>query len=161
MRGWRHAVLSAIAFACVAVAAGAASPAAAGVVERTIFVPATVIYPGDEITQDALTTLKVMRPAGADVSFGERQEDLVGKIARRTLVGGQPVPPSALRTRDVIMQGRTYKLIYRSDFVTVVGSGVPLKSASAGEIINVRNPDTGIIVKARVNADQTLAIEEQ
>lgn len=138
-----------------------ANHAMAGDETRTIFVPANVIYPGDEITPESLRTLEIKRPQDSDAAFGERQEDLVGKVARRTLVSGQPIPASALRSRDVITQGRTYKLIYHSPFVTVVGSGVPLQSASAGAMVNVRNPDTGIIVKARVTADQTLVIDEQ
>ncbi|MET1046551.1 MAG: flagella basal body P-ring formation protein FlgA [Hyphomicrobium sp.] len=58
-------------------------------------------------------------------------------------------------------QGRTYKLTYKSPFVSIVGVGVPMESGSAGEVVNVRNPETGIIIKARVEPDQTLAVDSQ
>jgi len=159
MRGRRQATAATIA----ALLAAAILPAYAADdgIAHTIFVPASVIYPGDEITPESLTTIKVMRPEGSEAPFGEDENDLVGKVARRTLLAGQPVPASGVRTKDIITQGRTYKLVYHSEFVTIVGNGVPLQSAAAGEIVNVRNPDTGVIVKARVNADQTLAIDEQ
>lgn len=157
----RHLVVVLGAVAALVPHAVLATGARAAEETRTIFVPATVIYPGDEITPDSLTALEVKRPQDSDPTFGENQADLVGKVARRTLLSGQPIPSSALRAKDVITQGRTYKLVYRSPFVTVVGSGVPLQSASAGAMVNVRNPDTGVIVKARVGADQTLVIDEQ
>jgi len=89
------------------------------------------------------------------------QSDLACDICGRTLLRGELIPNSAIRDKDLILQGRPYKLIYNSQFVSVVGTGIPLQSASAGEMVSVRNPDTGLVIKARVQPDQTLAVEEQ
>ncbi len=77
------------------------------------------------------------------------------------LLPGELIPDTAVRTEDLIKQGRTYKLTYNSPFVSIVGVGVPLQSGSAGEIVNVRNPETGIIIKARIEPDQSLAVDDQ
>jgi flagella basal body P-ring formation protein FlgA len=38
---------------------------------------------------------------------------------------------------------------------------VPLQSGAVGEIISVRNPTSGMIVKARVLPDRTLTVDVQ
>jgi flagellar basal body P-ring formation protein FlgA len=116
-------------------------PAEAANVSHTVFVPRHVIYPGDVITADALVERKVLRSADSGAVFGENPADVVGKISRRTLLRGELIPNSAVRDKDLIIQGRPYRLIYNSQFVSVVG--------------------TGIVIKARVLPDQTLAVEEQ
>jgi flagella basal body P-ring formation protein FlgA len=139
----------------------AAASANAADVQRTVFVPGAVIYPGDVITAEALIPGKVLRAAGSPAVFGENIEDLVGKVARRTLMRGELIPNSAVREQALVVQGRPYKLTYSSEFVSIVGTGIPMKSAAVGELVSVRNPDTGLIIKARVQADQTLAVDEQ
>jgi flagella basal body P-ring formation protein FlgA len=142
-------------------AAFAQAPAVADDEQRTVFVPRNVIYPGDVITADALVARKIVRPVESGPVFGENIADLVGKSSRRTLLRGELIPNSAIRNQDLVIRGRPYRLVYNSEFVSVVGTGIPLQSASAGEMVSVRNPDTGLVIKARVQADQTLAVDDQ
>jgi flagella basal body P-ring formation protein FlgA len=128
---------------------------------RTVFVPRAVIYPGDRITDATLSERQLLVSPGNPPVFGEREEDLLGKFARRTLLPGELIPDTAIRSEDIVKQGRTYKLTYDSKYVSIVGVGVPMQSGGAGEIINVRNPETGIIIKARVEPDQSLAVSDQ
>lgn len=155
IRGVRALVatlFAACAFSAVAHAAGNG---------RTVFVPRAVIYPGDMITTQNLIERQLLVSPDNPPVLGERQEDLLGKVARRTLLPNELIPDTAIRAQDLIKQGRTYKLSYDSEFVSIVGVGVPLQSGSVGEIINVRNPETGVIVKARIKPDQTLAVDDQ
>jgi flagella basal body P-ring formation protein FlgA len=151
------AVLSLL--SCFAVGLGAADRAVALEV-HTVFVPRNVIYPGDVITADALVERQVQRDDGRAI-FGENPKDLVGKVARRTLMRDQLVPQSAVHAQDVVLQGRPYKLMYNSETLSIVGIGVPLKSGAVGETIPVRNPNSGIIIKARVEQDRTLTVDDQ
>jgi flagella basal body P-ring formation protein FlgA len=137
------------------------APAHATQVAHTVFVPRNVIYPGDVITADALVERTVQRDGDSPVIFGENPRDLVGKVARRTLMRGELVPSSAVHQQDVIVQGRPYKITYDSPYVSIVGVGIPLQSGAVGEMISVRNPSTGIIIKARVQPDHTLTVDEQ
>ncbi|CCB67550.1 MULTISPECIES: flagellar basal body P-ring formation chaperone FlgA [unclassified Hyphomicrobium] len=128
---------------------------------RTVFVPRAVIYPGDRITDANLIERQLIVDPGNPPVFGEREQDLLGRIARRTLLPGELIPEMAIRAEDLVKQGRTYKLVYNSKYVSIVGVGVPLQSGAAGEIINVRNPESGVIIKARIEPDQTLAVNDQ
>lgn len=128
---------------------------------RTVFVPRNVIYPGDMITADALVERKVRVSSESAAVFGENPKDLIGKLARRTLMRNEYVPRSALREQDVVLQGRPYKVIYNSDALSIVGEGIPQQAGSVGETISVRNPTSGVLFKARVQADQTLAVDVQ
>lgn len=150
-------------FAAAALLAICAVPVVAHANEgaRTVFVPRAVIYPGDVITTEALVERQLLVAPNNPPVFGEDSGELLGKVARRTLLPGELIPGSAVRTQDLIKQGKTYKLTYESRFVSIVGVGVPLQSGSAGEIINVRNPDTGLIIKARIKPDQTLTVDDQ
>ena len=116
------------------------------------------IYPGDEISQDMLTTKTVDR---GSVSNGMVRDlsAAVGKVARRTLVVGQAIPASALRSRQDVVQGRQYKLIYRDAYLSIAASGIALQSAAVGDTINVRNADTGVVVRARIAFDRALVVE--
>jgi len=42
-----------------------------------------------------------------------------------------------------------------------VGEGIAQKAGAVGDVISVRNTATGVMFKARVQADQTLAVDEQ
>ncbi len=153
-RSVRNAVALLATCAC-AIAANAESSG------RTVFVPNAVIYPGDKITDAVLIERQLLVQPDNPPVFGEREQDLLGKIARRTLLPGELIPDTGVRSEDVIKQGRTYKLTYNSQFVSIVGVGVPMQSGSVGEIVNVRNPETGVIIKARIESDQSLAVTDQ
>jgi flagellar basal body P-ring formation protein FlgA len=134
------------------------SAALAEAVSATIFVPRTVIYPGDELSEINLVERKVSGDAQVAARAGPRLDDIVGKVARRTLVPGQVIPASALRSKEIVFQGRAYDVIYRSGVLTIIGTAVPLQSGSAGETVNVRNPETGAVFKAMVQAGGTLVV---
>lgn len=147
----------------VALAAMCAFPAAAHALDpgRTIFVPRAVIYPGDKLTDANLIERQLLVTPDNPPVFGEREQDLLGKVARRTLLPGELIPENGIRAQDLVKQGRTYKLTYSSKFLSITGVGVPLQSGSEGEIISVRNPESGIIIKARVKSDQTLTVDDR
>jgi flagella basal body P-ring formation protein FlgA len=155
----RHGKASLV-FVCAAAIFGVCGAAHADEM-HTVFVPRNVIYPGDVITADALVERQVSSSLENHAFFGENPKDLIGKVARRTLIAGQFVPRSAVRAEDVIRQGRPYKMTYNSEFISIVGTGVPLQSGAVGEIISVRNPTSGMIVKARVLPDRTLTVDVQ
>lgn len=151
----KHLSFGALIFLCLVGAAYADD----GV--RTVFVPRNVIYPGDMITADVLVERKIRVNSENSAVFGENPKDLVGKVARRTLMRNEYVPRSAVREQDVVLQGRPYKVIYNSESLSIVGEGIPQQAGAVGETISVRNPASGVLFKARVQPDQTLAVDLQ
>jgi flagellar basal body P-ring formation protein FlgA len=112
-------------------------------------------YPGDIISEEMI----VLMPAGHRSQPGgivTGMESVVGKMARRTLLPGQPIPQNALRAPFVIQQGKTVSLIFQSGNISITGIAVALESGSAGEIISARNPDSGMTVHGVVQADGSL-----
>jgi len=132
---------------------GLAGAASADDALRTVFVPNNVIYPGDMITADALVQRQVRVSSGNMAVFGENPKDLIGKMARRTLLRNEYVPRSAVREQDAVL--------HNSESLSIVGEGIAQKAGAVGDVISVRNTATGVMFKARVQADQTLAVDEQ
>lgn len=116
------------------------------------------IYPGDEISESMLVTKTIDR-AHVPLGMVEAASAAVGKVARRTLVRGQFIPASALRQKQDVVQGRQYKLVFRDAHLAIAASGIALQSAAVGDTINVRNADTGVVVRARIAADRVLVVE--
>lgn len=129
---------------CLALLIAPGAARAAEVVR--IPVPAATIYPGDVIRASMLRMRRVYRHY-AERSGGLRApERIVGKMARRTLVRGRPIPRAALREPYAVRNGKTVQLIYRSGALVISALGTALESASAGEMVAVRNVDSGRIV---------------
>lgn len=113
------------------------------------------VYPGDTITAGIVELV----PAGQAQRLGDAiadKESLIGKMARRTLLPGQPIPRSAIREPFAIQQGKTVPLIFQSGNITITGIALALESGSAGDIVSARNPDSGAVIRGVVQADGTL-----
>ncbi len=112
-------------------------------------------YTGDTITPEMV----VLVPAGHQSVLGSivtDKESVIGKMARRTLLPGQPIPRNALREPYTVLQGKTVSLVFQSGSITITGVALALESGSAGEIVSARNPDSGIVVRGVVQADGSL-----
>lgn len=142
---------------CAAPAAVYAEPGTN--VKSVILVPARAIYPGDVIARDVVVEQPYAVSQNASASYLTKFDDGGEMVARRTLLPGQPIPLAALRKKALVVQGRTYALRYRSENIEVNSSAFALQAGAVGDIINARNADTGIVIKARIAADQTLVVE--
>ena len=129
--------------------------AAAGL---SIPVPSTTIYPG-EIIDDGMITERSVQPAqlGRLVIVPDRSE-LIGKVARRTLLPGRPVPVVAVAEPDLIPRGAPVALVFREGGLTIRAQAMSLEAGSAGDVIKVRNLDSGLIIKAIVQTDGTVRV---
>lgn len=120
-------------------------------------VPKITIYPGDVITAEALGTqtfgagverMPVIRSSG----------DVVGKVARRTLITGKPIPVNSIRVVDAVQLGKQVQLIFEADGLTITGVGVALQNAAVGDLLSVRNTDSGLTIKGVVQADGSVRV---
>jgi flagellar basal body P-ring formation protein FlgA len=134
-------------------------PCAAETASREWPVPRLTIYPGQVVDEATLTrrTFRVTENGGAGVY--EAIDGLLGKVARRTLLAGQPIPHGSVQEANVILQGRQYQMVFRGDGLIITGLGIPLKSGGVGEVVPVRNSESGLVVRARVMPNHTLAVE--
>lgn len=137
----------------------AAPVAAAESTAVSVFVLRHIVYPGDVITEDSLVERKLQN--GAKPAFGGDIRDIAGKVARRTLVPEQLIPASALRQQEEVVQGRSYSIVYESGALTISGEAIPMKSAAIGEMVPVRNQETGVVVQALVQAGGKLLVQSR
>ncbi len=141
--------------ALAALAGWAATPAGA----QTAVVPSpkAVIYPGDIIDGEMLADI----PAAIDGDGGpyaSTRAELIGKMARRTLLPGRPIATRAIDNPRVVRNGADVQIVYVEGGLTIVAVGSAMQDAGVGEIIKVRNSDSGVIVSGEVRPDGTVRV---
>lgn len=129
-------------------------PAAAG--ERRP-VPAVTIYPGDIIREQMLTDSEVPDGLGGG-GFATNLSMLVGKAARRTLLPGQPIPASAIMEPRLVKIGAMVRLIYRENGLEIVTYASALQSGAAGDVVAVRNLESGLTISGVVGPDGSIRV---
>ena len=135
--------------------AGATGASAAGL---TLPVPTTTIYPGDIIDDGMITELSVQPSQLGRLVVVPERADLVGKVARRTLLPGRPVPVIAVAVPDLIPRGAPVEIVFQEGGLTILAQATSLEAGSVGDLIRVRNLDSGLIISAKIQADGTVRV---
>lgn len=140
----------------VAIALAAWSmPAAA---EDLGVIPTHIIYPGESIAAGDLKMARVRKGKPVTVAFARDPQELVGKVAKRTLLPGRFVPLAAVRDPYLIQQGAPVQVLFIQDGLTISATVVSLEPGSEGDVVKVRNIDSGAVFSATVMADGTVRV---
>jgi flagella basal body P-ring formation protein FlgA len=139
---------------CAALVVPAALPAAAA--DYILPVPRITIYPGDTITE-AMLIEQTFRGANANGYEASRQA-LVGKVSRQTLLPNRPITTTAVREPFAIKQGQPAIVVFVSGGLIISGTAIPLQAGAAGEIISLRNTESGTTIRGTVQADGTVRV---
>jgi flagella basal body P-ring formation protein FlgA len=116
-------------------------------------VPRVTIYPGQVIEQGMLVE-RAFRSGSAEQAVATPSSDgLIGKVARQTLLPGRPVSQAALRQPHAITQGQSALIIFQSGALTITGNAIALQSGATGDVVSVRNVDSGRIIKGTIGSD--------
>lgn len=143
------------------IASGALTGASATAGDResgeTFLAPRVVIYPGDVIEPEMLVETR------DDGRYGSSQivrgvMAVQGRIARKTLLPGLPIPATALMARRLVRNGSEVRLIYTDGDLTIVTSGEALQDGGVGEIIKCRNAGSGLTVSGFVQGDGSIRV---
>jgi flagella basal body P-ring formation protein FlgA len=151
MRAKRTALKAAIVVFSVA-SAGPAAPQ-----ESSPPTPKIVIYPGDVIRDEMLTDISQPARDGPG-PFVESRSLIVGKVARSTLLPGHAIPFSGVSNRKLITNGAEVKLVYSEGGLLIMTTGSALQDGSVGDMVRVRNNDTGVTVSGAVQPDGTVNV---
>ena len=116
---------------------------------RGLPMPAQVIYPGDRIT-DAMLIDSQESAQGAASGVVWDRADLVGKVARRTLLPGRPIAAIAVEEPRAVSTGTLVQLVYQKEGLSIVTTGQALQNGFVGQAVQVRNLDSGIVVSGAV-----------
>ncbi len=124
-------------------------------------VPSQIIYPGEIIGGTGLHEKYFTIRASAAGQYVLSSQQLVGKVARRTLLPGQPILVNALNEPDLVERGVPVALVYSTGTLVITAKGSPMEAGHAGDFIKVRNMDSGIIVSGTVLADGSIQVGMQ
>ncbi len=137
--------------------AGLMSPDLALAEQRMAVIPTQTIYPGEVIDRDRLEEVEVTNPALSG-DYATSTEQVIGKVTSRTLLQGRVILVSALREPYVVERGKAVRIVFTNGPLTITAGGAPLENAAVGDLIRVRNTDSGIIVSGTVMDDGTIHV---
>jgi len=138
-----------------AIAASAATAAAA---QEYAVVTTRVVYPGEMVSGDMLEEVELVRAGRNLSSFTLQSQGVTGKVARRTLLPGRLIQADALREPFLVETGEPAIASFVAGPLTITATVVPLEPGSAGDMIKVRNADSGRVFSGTVLADGTIHV---
>lgn len=148
----------ALAAAALLAAAIAPAPPAAAASELVFPVPVAVVYPGDVI-EEGMVVERAFHPSYLGrLAMVPESDGLIGKVARRTLLPGRPVPMVAVSEPDLVKRGVPVEVVFQDRGLTIRAQAMSLEAGSEGELIRVRNLDSGLIVTGRVDASGVVRV---
>lgn len=149
---WRVAALILAGLA----ATDAAGSAAAEI--RDLPVPVRTIYPEELIAPSELASRRFATTRTSIVGIAVAVEDVAGKQAKRRLTPGKPIPLSAVTTPLAVHRGAAAAALFEENGISISTTLTALEDGKADDVIRARNMETGLVVKALVKADGTLAV---
>jgi flagella basal body P-ring formation protein FlgA len=126
--------------------------------ELELPVPKAVIYPGDTVSEEALVPRAFIARTVTRGSVFEASEGLVGKVAKRTLLPGQPIAIAHVRDPYLVMQGKTALVVFEQGGLTISTHALALQNGSVGDVVSLRNVDSGAVIKGTVAADGSIRL---
>lgn len=125
---------------------------------EVVLIPNRVIYPGETIELGALKQVTLIPGKHKPDAMATRAEELQGRIAKRTLLPGRYIPASAIRDAWLVEQGAAVQVFFTAGGLTITATAVTLQPGSAGDLIKVRNTDSGKILSGTVMGDGTIQV---
>lgn len=154
---WRRLRLACLALGLLFFA-GASAQADAD--KKLLAITRTTIYPGEVIDDGMLADSKPGRPTDSLGQPLAAREEVLGKIARRTLLAGQPIVLNSIRLPYAVRSGKPVSLLFKSGTLTITGQGLALQNGAVGDTLPVQNTDSGLIIRGRVASDGLVEIGE-
>ncbi len=111
------------------------------------------IYPGQEIDHNVLRIVKLRPGSVAPYAFISALDDIVGKVASRTILPKRYIPMGSVREPSIVKAGQTVRTIYQSGGLSISAIFVALSEGAVGAAIRLRNPSSGKSIMGTVQRD--------
>ena len=126
--------------------------------EQSVPVPRVVIYPGDTIADAMLEERLLDLGREPEKIWHLNRAQLVGRIARHSLLPGRAVPLGATKARDLVHVGKSVTLVFVSGQMTILGGGLAMQGGRPGDTISVQSQDSGAVVRGVIASDGTVRL---
>ena len=125
---------------------------------QSIPVPLVTIYPGDVI-RDSMLTERDLPPdfAGRAITILD-PDRIVGKTARRTLLPGLPISTNAVGEPKIVTTGAMVRVVFIEGDLTISTYASALQSGSVGDVIPVRNLESGLTISGTIESDGSVRV---
>jgi len=123
-------------------------------------IPRTIIYPGQPISADQIEVVAVTNPNLIE-GYARSAEEVDGMVTTRTLLPGRTIMISSLRKPFTVRRGDKTLLVFDNGMLRITASGVPLGDGNIGDVVQVRNADSGAIISGTVLADGTILVAQK
>lgn len=121
-------------------------------------VPSVTIYPGDTIKDSWLVDHDFSTNTPSHDAVIDSHAALVGKVAKRTLLPGMPIPINAVGEPRAVANGEKVRVVFEQDGLVIETYAAALQSGAVGEVISVRNLDSGLTISGKIQADGSVRV---
>lgn len=146
-----HIRTAVLAFAMLGSAAMAAE-------QEVVLVPNRVIYPGEAIALSALKEVTLKPGKVRPDAVATLAKELDGRVAKRTLLPGRYIPVNALREAWLVDRGASVQVVFAAGALLISATAVTLEPGAAGDLVKVRNIDSGKVLSGTVMADGSIHV---
>ena len=121
-------------------------------------IPNRVIYPGETIEVAALIEVPLRRSSRITSAIAMYVDQIDGMVAKRTLLPGKLIPLSSVREAYLVEAGTPVRVNYVEGALQISTVGVPLQPGAAGDVVRVRNSESGAVLTGTVMVDGTIKV---
>ena len=130
----------------------------AAIAGQMVSVPSVTIYPGDIIRDGMLTERELPNDfAGHETTILDR-DAMVGKTARRTLLPGLPIGANMVGEPKVVTTGAMVRVVFSEGGLTISTYASALQSGAVGDVIPVRNLESGLTISGTIERDGSVHV---
>jgi flagella basal body P-ring formation protein FlgA len=123
-------------------------------------VPTQIIYPGEQIDAKRLKTVEVTNRNLAQ-GYASEVNEVEGLVTTRTLLPGRTIMVASLKQPSAMKRGDKILLVYDNGSLRITAAGTPLADGAVGELIQVRNTDTGVILSGTIMPDRSVLVVQK
>ena len=135
-----------------------ASARLAAAEEKRLPVPAVSIRAGEPIRDDRITERAFAPNVRGVAMFIEGRQVLVGRMARRALLPGQPIPTNSVEDPWTVARGAMVKVVVEDSGLSIVTNNTTKQTNAPDTLIPIRITDTGVIIRGVVQPDGTVRV---
>lgn len=127
-------------------------------VRARVLTPVRKIRRGATVAPEDVET-RVLKIPDLRAAYARLVEDAVGKVSRRTLLPGDPLPCEALEEPLLVRNGETVRLRLERGGIALTTLARAEQDGRLGDSIRVRNIDFSAVIRARVSGRAEVRVQ--